>query len=55
MSTTSIVMMVVSMLILWGGLCLSIVLLLRSDARQRGSADPGPGARPGSGHLTRDL
>lgn len=55
MSATSIIMMVIAMLVLWGGLALAIVLLLRNDARRHGSADPGPGARPGGPHLTRDL
>ena len=55
MSTASIVMMVITMLILWGGLILAIILLLRADARTGRGADPGPGVGPSSGHLTRDL
>lgn len=54
MSGTSIIMMVVAMLIVWGGLALAIVLLLRSDGR-KGSADPGADVRPGGTHFSRDL
>lgn len=54
MSATSIVMMVISMLVLWGGLLLAIALLLRADGR-RGSADPGTDVRPGGSHFSRDL
>ncbi|MDP9823911.1 methionine/alanine import family NSS transporter small subunit [Nocardioides massiliensis] len=34
MSTTAIVMMVVSMLVLWGGLGLAILNIVRSDRQQ---------------------
>lgn len=50
MSTTAIVMMIVSMLIVWGGLALAIVHLMRSDKRTASS-----GGRTDHGHLTRDL
>ena len=55
MSTTSIIMMVISMLILWGGLIAAIIHLLRADARLGRGADPGPGVGFGGEHLTRDL
>ncbi|GGD10111.1 methionine/alanine import family NSS transporter small subunit [Nocardioides daphniae] len=55
MSTVSIVMMIISMLVLWGGLVLAIVLLLRNDRRTGHGADPGVGVRPGGEHFTRDL
>ena len=51
MSAAAIVMMVVSMLVVWGGLVLAIVLLIRNDARQ-GRGHPVP---QDTGHLTRDL
>lgn len=54
MSATAIVMMIFSMLVLWGGLVLAIVLLVRADGR-RGRADAGPDVRPGGPHFTRDL
>lgn len=51
MSAAAIVMMVVSMLVVWGGLVLAIVLLIRNDGRQ----GQGHTAPPDTGHLTRDL
>lgn len=54
MSATSIVMMIVAMLIVWGGLAASIVILVRND-RRTGSGDPGPDVRPGGAHFSRDL
>ncbi|WP_110240398.1 methionine/alanine import family NSS transporter small subunit [Nocardioides gilvus] len=51
MSAAAIVMMVVSMLVVWGGLALAIVLLIRNDGRQ----DHGPGIGTDREHLTRDL
>lgn len=50
MSTTSIIMMIIAMLIVWGGLALAIVNLVRSDRRT-----PGAGGHPDTEHLTRDL
>lgn len=50
MSMSAIVMMVVSMLVVWGGLALAIALLIRSD-----HSTPGPEAGSGSGHPHRDL
>lgn len=55
MSTTSIVMMIVAMLIVWGGLVVSIVVLSRHDKKVGRGIDPGPGAGPRGEHLTRDL
>ena len=57
MSGASITMMIISMVILWGGLALAIVNLVRSDARRGAGAgaDPGPDAGPGGEHFPRDL
>ncbi len=39
MTTTAIVMMVISMLVLWGGLGLAILNISRSDRHEPGPAD----------------
>lgn len=53
MSAISIVMMIVSMLVLWGGLITAVVLLMLADRGRR--RDPGADVRPGEPHLHRDL